>query len=151
MASSWPPIDAPPPEGVVRRIVFETSSGIVLEDEDTIGWTREDWHMPPESPAGPCQVLYLYDPATTNPRGTPIFPEDEQPFAGLPRRIYREPEPSPLPEGLFGLAQAVSAPDTPSEPPPLDDSSDEEDDYDSSDGTAAGAISWHSSSVATSI
>ena len=46
---------------------------------------REDWHVPPEEPAGPCKVVYVYDPRVALPRGQVTEPEDEEPFYGLPR------------------------------------------------------------------
>ena len=48
---------------------------LILEDEDTIGWTDEDWGVPPAVPSGCCSVLYIYDPSVALPRGVilPIY------------------------------------------------------------------------------
>ena len=51
VSSTFPPIEAPPPDAVIQRVVVDSASGEVLEDVSTVGWSREDWHTPPEVPA----------------------------------------------------------------------------------------------------
>ena len=110
-SSTFPPWDAPPPDAVVRRIIIDKESDQLYDDEDTVGWTRDDWHQPPEEPAGPCYVVYVYDPAVDVPRGESQYPGwDSQPFRGLPRELHQEQPALPLTpigiEGIYGLPES---------------------------------------------
>ena len=81
----------------------ETATDCILEDDSTSGWTRADWHAPPEVPAGPCQVIYVYDERVHPPRGESCFAHDRAPFAGLPRDLYAELVLHGAPVGVAGL------------------------------------------------
>ena len=110
-SSTFPPWDAPPPDAVVRRIIIDKETSYLYDDEDTVGWTRDDWHLPPEEPAGPCYVVYVYDPAVDVPRGEAQYPGwDSQPFRGLPRELHKEQPALPLTpigiEGIYGLPES---------------------------------------------
>ena len=87
-----------------RRIVVDKATNLVLEDESTVGWTREDWHAPPEVPAGSCQVIYVYDERVHPPRGESGFACDSLPFGGLPRQLNAELPLLCTPVGIAGLS-----------------------------------------------
>ena len=72
-----------------------------MEDEDTVGWMRDDWQTPPPARVGPCKVIYVFDSRVATPDKPSGYPEDDQPFAGLPRGLHVEPIP---PACLVGLA-----------------------------------------------
>ena len=115
VSSTFPPIEAPPPNAVIQRVVVDSASGEVLEDVSTVGWNRDDWHSPPEVPAGPCQVIYVYDERVHKPRGTSAFQEDLLPWGGLP--VMASPvSAAPAPVGIKGFLSPVS------EPSPADES-----------------------------
>ena len=94
VASSFPPPDAPPPRAVVRRIVYEFGFGMV-SDECTKGWSRNQWHEPPDRSLGRCRVSYVYDPSIAMPRSATDDPEFD--------RVFIEPSSFPkLPRVTLG-------------------------------------------------
>ena len=80
--SSYPPIDAPPPSAIVRRIIIREINGIVVEDYDTHDWSYADWHMAPEKEIPACCIVYGYDPEIACPRGRHPCPGLDGVFLG---------------------------------------------------------------------
>ena len=65
--STWPPASGPPPEVIIRRVVYREADPEVVEDHETIGWEFSDSHRPPEVIRISCEVVYINDSAIAGP------------------------------------------------------------------------------------